>query len=98
MLKQAWTNGQPTREERSMLEVVRMSLGITDIEHSDAEHEIQREAYSDAIRLAWSSGVVTGEESPALDNLRRLFGISTEEQLAMEQEILREYLGDGNNA
>lgn len=79
-----------------MLDVVKMSLGITDVEHAEAEREIQRETYGEAIRLAWSSGAVTGEESPALENLRRLFGISTPEQLSMEQEILNEYLRKDN--
>ena len=96
MLKQAWISGQPTKEERSMLEVVRMSLGISDEEHTAAEREVQREAYGDALHLAWTSGVLSGDDSSALENLRKLFGICTDEQRAMEAEILSEFRGKGD--
>ncbi len=96
MLKQAWISGQPTKEERSMLEVVRMSLGISDEEHTAAEREVQRETYGDALHLAWTSGVLSGDDSSALENLRKLFGICTDEQRAMEAEILSEFRGKGD--
>ena len=79
-----------------MLDVVRMSLGIADEEHTAAEREVQREAYSDALRLAWTSGVLSADDNPALENLRKLFGICTDEQRAMEAEILNEYRGKGD--
>jgi hypothetical protein len=81
-----------------MLEVVRMSLGIKDDEHAEAEREIQRETYRDALRLAWSTGVLSSEDSKAIENLRSLFGVNADEQRALEAEVQEEARGKNNGA
>ena len=87
MLKQAWVDGQPTKEEKSMLDVVRLSLGITDADHTIVEREVQVEAYTEALQAAWKAGVLTPDDTRTHENLRQLYGISMEEHLVIEKEI-----------
>ncbi|MCK5572290.1 MAG: hypothetical protein KAJ12_05995, partial [Bacteroidetes bacterium] len=87
MLKQAWVDGQPTKEEKSMLEVVRLSLGISEADHTIVDREVQIEAYTEAFQAALKAGVLTPEDNRTHENLRQLYGISLEEHLVVEKEM-----------
>ena len=95
MLKHAWVDGQPTKEERAVLDVVRLSLGIPDTEHSLVEREVQLEVYAEALRAAWRSGVITTHDRTTHENLRQLFGVSKDDHLVIETDIIREVNRDG---
>jgi hypothetical protein len=95
MLKQAWVDGQPTAEERSMLEVVRLSLGISEDEHALVEREVQVETYTEALQAAWKAGVLTPEDTRTQENLRQLYGMNLEEHLVIEANILKELRTQG---
>jgi hypothetical protein len=78
-----------------MLEVVRLSLGISDGEHTATEREVQLETYTEALQAAWRAGVLTPEDTRTHENLRQLYGVSLEEHLVIEAGILRELRNDG---
>jgi len=96
MLTQAWVDGQPTKDEQSMLEVVRLSLGIEESEHALVEREVQVEAYTEALRAAWRAGVLTAEDARASENLRQLYGVSMEEHLVIETGVRKAMSGGGS--
>jgi tetratricopeptide (TPR) repeat protein len=93
MLKHAWVDGQPTREERAMLEVVRNTLGIPETEHLLAEREIQLEVYAEALQSARRAGLIAGNDEAALENLRQLYGITPEEHAVIQEGLQREMEG-----
>jgi tetratricopeptide (TPR) repeat protein len=90
MLKQAWVDGQPNKEENNMLGVVRRSLTISDSEHALLEREVQLETYTEALRMAWKSGIITANDAKTHENLRTLYGVSMEQHLVIEAGLLRE--------
>jgi len=94
MLKQAWVDGQPTKEERAMVEVVRRSLGVSDGDHAALEREVQLEAYTEALRSAWKAGIVSSDDVATRENLRAMYGISSEDHLTVEATLRREMSQD----
>ncbi|MBS1116917.1 MAG: hypothetical protein H6Q87_1301, partial [candidate division NC10 bacterium] len=95
MLKQAWVDGQPTNEEKAMLEVVRLSLGIAEGEHAIVEREIQIETYTEALLSAFRSGVLTREDKRTLENIRQLYGVTKEDHLVIEAGIMKDLRQSG---
>ena len=98
MLSQAWVDGQPTKEEQSMLEVVRLSLGIEESDHAIVEREVQVDAYTEALQAAWRSGVLTAEDTRASENLRQLYGVSTDEHLLIEANVRKSMSGGSSSS
>jgi hypothetical protein len=96
MVKQAWVDGLPTDEEQSMLEVVRLSLGIPDTEHELVEREVQLEAYTEALQSAWKSGLVAIDDEQTNENLRQLYGVSAEDHRAIQAGLLSSGRGSGS--
>jgi hypothetical protein len=79
MVKQAWIDGVPSNEEQSMLEVVRLSLGVPEGEHQIIEREVQLEAYAEALQSAWRNGLVSPEDESTHEKLRQVYGVSLED-------------------
>ena len=90
MLKRAWRGGQPGKEEKAMLDVVRRSLAVTDDEDAKLVREVQVEAYTEALRSAWKAGIITNDDIDTDANLRQLYGIGREEHLVIEASVLHE--------
>ena len=90
ILRQAWVDGQPTAEERVMLDSVRLALDIEETEQALVEREVQIETYTEALRSAYRSGIVKKEDASTHENLRQLFGMTLEEHEVIEGEVLRE--------
>jgi colicin import membrane protein len=97
MLKQAWVDGQPTKEERAMVEVVRRSLDVSDGDYTALEREVQLEAYTEALRSAWKAGIVSSDDVATRENLRAMFSISSEDHLTVEALLRRELSKDGGS-
>jgi hypothetical protein len=89
MLKQSWVDGQPSKEENLMLDVVRRSLTISDSEHAVLEREVQLETYTEALRTAWKSGIIMADDAKTHENLRILFGVNLDQHLVIEAGLLR---------
>ncbi len=87
IVKQAWVDGIPTPEEHSMLEVVRISLGVPDTDHELLEREVQLEAYAEALQSAWKNGLVAPDDDKTNETLRQLYGISLEDHRAIQSSL-----------
>ncbi len=90
MLKQSWVNGIPASDERAMIEVIRLSLGISDEDRDSLEKEIRAECYADAFRSAQRNGIVVADDEHALAPLRQVFDLQTDEARQIEADVLRE--------
>ena len=90
MLKRAWLGGQPGKEEKSMLEVVRRSLAVDEDDDARLSREVQLEAYTEALRSAWKAGIISGDDVDTHENLRQLYSIAKEDYLVIEAGILQE--------
>jgi hypothetical protein len=75
MLKRAWMQGVPGRDTRAMLDVARVSLGITETDHTVMQSQVQLETYREALEMALEGGLLTVTDSDALDGVRNKFGI-----------------------
>jgi hypothetical protein len=95
MLKQAWADGQPSPEEKSMLTFVRRSFGVSDDNHAVIEREVQLEVYTEALRSAWKAGIISPDDASTKENLRVLYGVKMDEHLVIESSLMRELQLDG---
>jgi tetratricopeptide (TPR) repeat protein len=86
--KQAWVDGIPTPEEQSMLEVVRISLGLDDTERELLEREAQLEAYAEALQSAWKNGLVAPDDESTNERLRLLYGVNIDDHRAIQTSLL----------
>src|SRR5512139_2728960 len=86
-LRQAWGDGNLSKDEEVLLATLRKSLGITPEEHAGLEQEIQLEIYLEAVVNGWKDGSISPEDSEHLDELREKFRISAEEHLRMEKQV-----------
>ncbi|HTR98796.1 MAG TPA: hypothetical protein VML00_03540, partial [Bacteroidota bacterium] len=98
MLRQAWAGGEPVTEDRTMLDVVRLSLGIPESEHRKIEHEVQVETYTEALRAAWKSGAMSSDDHNTVEQLRKLFSISREEDNSIQSSLRAELGNDGRGS
>jgi len=87
MLRQSWAGGAPGKDDLSMLDVVRLSLGIEDAEHESAEREVQLESYEEALLAAWKSGAITKDDTSIHEHLRNLFKVSLDDHRALETKL-----------
>ena len=95
MMRQAWAGGEPVIEDRSMLDVVRLSLGIPESEHKKIEHDIQIETYTEALRAALRSGAMSVDDVTPVEQLRKLFSISKEDDRSIQSALKAEFKNDG---
>ena len=94
-MMQMWIDGMPNRDERSILEVVRVSLGVKEEEHVMLERDVQIETFKDALRSAWRSGIISSSDDVTHENLRKLYGITPDECLPIKVDVMRE-MGETN--
>ena len=90
MVRDAWVDGRPGKEEQSMLDIVRQSFGVDDADHAVIEMEMKRETFTEALRAALRNGVITEEDRVTKENLRAMYAISSEDYLVIESRILHE--------
>jgi hypothetical protein len=90
MVRDAWIDGKPSKEEQAMLEIVRHSLGVDGAERAVIEREVQQEVFTEALRSALKNGIVTEEDPVTKENLRTMYGVTPEEYLSIESRLLRE--------
>jgi len=96
VLKQAWIDGALTYDEISLIDRIRMHLGITIKEHQTIESELLKErrldpswqAYTAVLEQALLDGIVTADEQAILKRLRIILHISEKEHNVLEQKIL----------
>jgi DNA-binding PadR family transcriptional regulator len=95
-LKQAWEDGQITKDERDILERLQDKLGISAEEHKQIESEIiaedtnkveSVEIYKAALKQAWFDGVISEDEESLLRELRKTLKISDEQHDNFEKEM-----------
>jgi hypothetical protein len=79
MIRQVWAGGVPSPDDQSMLDVVRLSLGITADEHRGIEREVQLEIYAEVLGAAWKSGEMTQSDTQAHEQLRKLFNVKMDD-------------------
>jgi DNA-binding PadR family transcriptional regulator len=97
VLKQAWQDGQITKDERDILTELGNKLGISAEEHHKIELEIMSaqnaispdsaKIYKAALKQAWVDGVITNDEDSLLKELRRTLNISDEQHKILEKEL-----------
>jgi hypothetical protein len=90
MLKQAWAGGVPTKEDREMLDVVRLSLGVSEAEHRQTERMAQLDAYAEALRSAVKSGAIEIDDERAQEHLWTLFALTREDHLGILSTVRSE--------
>jgi exopolysaccharide biosynthesis predicted pyruvyltransferase EpsI len=95
MMLQAWASGEPLAEDRSMLDVVRLSLGILEFEHKKIEHDVRVETYTDALRAALKSGAMSPDDSGTVEQLRKVFSITTDEDGPIQSALKAELKNNG---
>jgi len=93
MLKQAWAGGVPTKDDREMLDVVRLSLGVGEEEHMQTERMAQLDAYAEALRSALKSGEIGLRDESAQEHLWTLFALTREDHTAILASIRPEIDG-----
>jgi hypothetical protein len=96
MMRQAWAGGEPVTEDRSMLDVVRLSLGIAESEHRKIEHEIQIETYTEALRAAFKSGAMSDDDLSTVEQLRKLFSVGEDEGRTIQAALKTELRQNGH--
>ncbi len=89
-LKQAWSNGSVSDDEKSLLLTLRKSMGISDEVHQSLEQDIRFEIYYSALVDCWKDGSLTPQDLDTLELLREKFHISAEEHLRMEKQARQE--------
>ena len=96
VLKQAWQDGQITKDEQDILHELQKKLGISPEEHKKIEIEIMAEGskkpdseriYKAALKQAWVDGVISEDEESLLKELRRTLKISDEQHRTLEKEM-----------
>ena len=95
MMRQAWASGEPATEDRSMLDVVRLSLGIPESEHKKIERDARVETYTEALRIALKSGAMSPDDLSTVEHLRKLFSITTDEEESVQAALKVEVKNNG---
>jgi tellurite resistance protein len=91
-LKQAWSDGSVSKDEQGLLLTLRQTLGISDEEHKNLEHELQMEVYLHALTLAWKNGGMSAKDSERLEFFRDNFRISSDEHFRLEKQVREELM------
>ena len=87
MIKQAWANGLPPANELAMIEVVRLSLGLSADEKFKLETEIKFESYEEAVQRTVSGAIPGIPLEHLLEPLRHQFGFSFIDAEPIEQRV-----------
>jgi hypothetical protein len=95
MMRQAWASGEPVTEDRSMLDVVRLSLGIPESEHKKIEHDVRVETYKEALRVAMKSGAMSPDDRSTVEQLRKVFSITKDEDEPIQSALKAELKNNG---
>ena len=80
----------PAEVQSSLLQSLKISFSISDIEHMEAERTVQVSAYIDAVRKLWQSGNPSDEDLMHLKNLQQFFKISDDEHLSIIKRVKKE--------
>ena len=89
MLRQAWGDGVPASDDKAMIEVIRLSLGIDERERATIETEVRNESYAEAFKSAWRNGIVNPADEKTVEPLRNVFGLKPFEAHDIESVIVR---------
>ena len=89
MLKRAWMQGVPGRDTRAMLDVARVSLGISETDQTAMQSQVQLETYREALEMALEGGLLTITDTDALDGVRNKFGIDMPTHAAVIASLRR---------
>lgn len=90
MFQKAWQDGMISNDERSLLQVLKNAIEMTDQKFNELENIAKNGAYINALRTVWSDGHVTPEESDFLQTLRDKLGIPADEHFKLESQIRKE--------
>jgi hypothetical protein len=90
MLKHSWINGPPQGDEKAMIDVVKLSLGISETDCTAVEQAVRKEAYCEGLRAALRNGGVGWSDKQALENLRSRFDIAAAEAREIEKSFSRD--------
>jgi CheY-like chemotaxis protein len=80
----------PAEVQSSLLQSLKISFSISDMEHMEAERSVQVSAYIDAVRTLWQSGHPSEEDMTHLKNLQQFFKISDDEHNSISKSIKKE--------
>jgi CheY-like chemotaxis protein len=80
----------PAEVQSSLLQSLKISFSISDMEHMEAERSVQVSAYIDAVRTLWQSGHPSEEDMIHLKNLQQFFKISDDEHTSISKSIKKE--------
>jgi hypothetical protein len=75
MLKRAWMRGIPGRDTGAMLDVARVSLGISENDHALLQTQVQLEVYREALEMALGASLLDATDEDALEGIRNKYGI-----------------------
>jgi len=92
VLKAAWEDGVVSREEETILKILRETLNISEKQHKEFVQEMQLGIYLQALVDGWKNGSITPEDSERLDMLREKFNVSADEHMRLEKQIRKEIL------
>jgi hypothetical protein len=91
-LKQAWSDGDVSKDEEALLLTLRRTLGISIEEHESLEHEVQIEVYLVVLTEAWQNGAISAKDSERLEFFRNKFHISSDEHFRLEKQVREDVL------
>jgi hypothetical protein len=91
-LKQAWSDGDVSKDEETILFTLRRTLGISDEEHKNLERELQVDIYLHALTVAWRGGGMSAKDSERLEYFRNKFHISSDEHFRLEKQVREDVL------
>jgi CheY-like chemotaxis protein len=80
----------PAEMQTSLLQSLKISFSISDIEHMEAERSVQVGAYVDAVKALWQNGKPSEEDSVHLKNLQQFFKISDDEHISITKQVKKE--------
>jgi tetratricopeptide (TPR) repeat protein len=84
-----WINGKPSPENQERIMLIRKEIGIPDNLATGLEHEVQCDAYRDALYELWSNGGLVGFTDETIENLRKNYAISRLDHAAIERLLLQ---------
>jgi hypothetical protein len=87
-LVDAWSTGALTKDERTLLDNLRFSLGITEAEHLRLEKEAKADVYASALRYSRKNeGAAADGDADQLALMREELGITEEQHRAIEERM-----------
>lgn len=90
LFQKAWDDGVISADERGLLMLVKVEIGLTDEDFAKIENEKKSTSYIGQLREAWKDGSITPAEAEKLEGLRKTLNISAEEHLKLEAQVRKE--------